>query len=88
MVISGFAVAISFFNMTMCVENEFDPILVEDALLNRQIENKQKQEEEERKQKLKERSKRATDMLDKAMKAKLMTNNLLSSLMKKKDDSP
>ena len=88
MVISGLAVAISFFNMTMCVENEFDPILVEDALLNRQIENKQKQEEEERKQKFKERSKRATDMLDKAMKAKLMTNNLLSSLMKKKDDSP
>ena len=88
MVISGLAVAISFFNMTMCVENEFDPILVEDALLNRQIENKQKQEEEERKQKKKERSKRATDMLDKAMKAKLMTNNLLSSLMKKKDDSP
>ena len=72
----------------MCVENEFDPILVDYALLNRQIENKQKQEEEERKQKLKERSKRATDMLDKAMKAKLMTNNLLSSLMKKKDDSP
>ena len=35
MVISGLAVAISFFNMTMCVENEFDPILVEDALLNR-----------------------------------------------------
>lgn len=40
MIISGLAVAISFFNMTMCVENEFDPILVEDALLNRQIENK------------------------------------------------
>ena len=55
MIISGLAVAISFFNMIMCVENEFDPLLVEDALLNRRIENKQKREEEERLQKEKER---------------------------------
>ena len=54
MIISGLAVAISFFNMIMCVENEFDPLLVEDALLNRRIENKQKREEEERLQKEKE----------------------------------
>ena len=58
MIISGLAVAISFFNMIMCVENEFDPLLVEDALLNRRIENKQKREEEERLQKDKNRLKK------------------------------
>ena len=58
MFVSGAAVAISCFNMVMCVENEFDPLLVEDALLNRRIENKQKREEEERLQKDKNRLKK------------------------------
>ena len=32
MIVSGMAVCISCFNMIMCVENEFDPVLVEVAL--------------------------------------------------------
>ena len=32
MIVSGMAVCISCFNMIMCVENEFDPVMVEVAL--------------------------------------------------------
>lgn len=32
MFVSGAAVMISCFNMIMCVENEFDPVLLETAL--------------------------------------------------------
>ena len=38
MFVSGAAVLISLFNMVMCVENEFDPVLLEAALQKRRAE--------------------------------------------------
>ena len=35
MVCSGFAILISIFNMVMCAQNEFDPIILEKELLDR-----------------------------------------------------
>lgn len=35
MVCSGFAILISLFNMIMCAQNEFDPIILEKELLDR-----------------------------------------------------
>ena len=46
MVVSGMAVLISLFNMVMCVENEFDPGLLEEALETRRVDLRRKQEEE------------------------------------------
>ena len=46
MIVSGMAVCISCFNMIMCVENEFDPVLVEVALHQRRLETAEKEKEE------------------------------------------
>ena len=43
MFVSGAAVAISCFNMVMCVENEFDPVLLEAALQKRRSEVKERE---------------------------------------------
>ena len=48
MVVSGMAVLISLFNMIMCVENEFDPVLLEAALQKRRAEVAERKAEEER----------------------------------------
>ena len=45
MIVSGCAVCISCFNMIMCVENEFDPVLVEVALHQRREETAKKEKE-------------------------------------------
>ena len=61
MVCSGLAILISIFNMVMCAQNEFDPIILEKELLDRressakksqrlaQIEAKTKEKEDRRK---------------------------------------
>ncbi len=45
MVCSGFAVLISIFNMIMCAQNEFDPILLENDLMLRRDRHKRRQTE-------------------------------------------
>ena len=54
MVVSGLAVLISLFNMLMCVENEFDPVLLERALQQRRTELEERKAEEARKKALEE----------------------------------
>ena len=44
MVCSGFAILISLFNMVMCAQNEFDPIILEKELLDRRETAKKKQQ--------------------------------------------
>ena len=48
MFVSGAAVLISLFNMVMCVENEFDPVLLEAALQKRRAEVAERKAEEAR----------------------------------------
>lgn len=43
MVCSGFAILISLFNMIMCAQNEFDPIILEKELLDRRQHASKKQ---------------------------------------------
>ena len=45
MICSGFAVLISIFNMVMCEQNEFDPILLENDLMARRVRHKRRQTE-------------------------------------------
>ena len=47
MFISAAALAISTFNMIMCVENEFDPVLIEVALQQRRKETELKFERQQ-----------------------------------------
>lgn len=44
MIVSSVAVLISLFNMVMCAQNEFDPIVLEEELHKRR--NKQKERDE------------------------------------------
>ena len=54
MFVSGAAVLISLFNMVMCVENEFDPVLLEAALQKRRAEVAERKAEEARQKALEE----------------------------------
>ena len=49
MVVSGLACMISFFNLVMCAQNEFDPIVLETELILRRekYQEKKKREEED-----------------------------------------
>ena len=79
MFVSGAAVAISCFNMVMCVENEFDPVLLETALQKRRAEVAERIAEEERQKELfkKQKTKR-----DSVTKNQALKNAFLASLMK------
>ena len=52
MFVSGLAVLISLFNSVMCAENEFDPVLLEDALEKRRFEIIERKAEEAKQQAL------------------------------------
>ena len=74
MFVSGAAVAISCFNMVMCVENEFDPVLLEAALQKRRSEVKEREAIEQRRQEFLKRAQTRTSRsaMKEAFLSKLM----------------
>ena len=82
MVVSGMAVLISLFNLVMCVENEFDPVLLEAALAKRRAEVAERKAEEARQKALEEAPmKRTSTVHDKKVFKRRMQDAFRAKLL-------